>query len=135
MKEVLAKRIKILETAETTPFLRDIELEACRRDVLYFFDNYLYTDRNTNLFTGDEASKIPFIPFDFQRELITEIRKSIISGTKPIDKREDLTNVFIEKSRQMGVSWIVMGIFLYGFLFHNHKYLVISQKEEDVDKI
>ena len=28
-----------------------------------------------------------------------------------------------------------MAVFVYGFVFHNHKYHVISQKETDVDKI
>jgi hypothetical protein len=35
----------------------------------------------------------------------------------------------------MGISWLVMAVFVYGFIFHNHKYHVISQKETDVDKI
>lgn len=34
----------------------------------------------------------------------------------------------------MGVSWCMVVIFMYGFIFHNHKYLCISQKEDDVDK-
>jgi hypothetical protein len=34
----------------------------------------------------------------------------------------------------MGFSWLIMAIFVYGFLFHNHKYLVLSQKQDDVDK-
>lgn len=34
----------------------------------------------------------------------------------------------------MGLSWLIVGTFVYGYLFHNHKYLMISQKEEDVDK-
>ena len=27
-----------------------------------------------------------------------------------------------------------MAIFVYGFIFYNHKYLVLSQKQDDVDK-
>jgi len=34
----------------------------------------------------------------------------------------------------MGLSWLIVGIFVYWFLFHDHKYLMISQKEDDVDK-
>ena len=34
----------------------------------------------------------------------------------------------------MGLSWVIVGIFVYGFIFHDHKYLMISQKETDVDK-
>ena len=35
----------------------------------------------------------------------------------------------------MGISWIIVAIFVYGFIFHNHKYLILSQKQDDVDKI
>ena len=30
---------------------------------------------------------------------------------------------------------MIIGIFVYGFLFYNHKYLVLSQKQDDVDKL
>ena len=34
----------------------------------------------------------------------------------------------------MGLSWLIIGIFVYGYIFHNHKYLCVSQSEDDVDK-
>lgn len=34
----------------------------------------------------------------------------------------------------MGLSWMIVAVYVYGFIFHNHKYLMISQKEDDVDK-
>ena len=107
----------------------------CKTDIMYFFDNFLRTDKNTNLFTGDEPNIIPFIPFEFQREYVLEVWASIMDWTKTASERTELTNVFVEKSRQMGLSWVTMAVFLYWRLFHDHKYLVISQKEEDVDKL
>jgi hypothetical protein len=35
----------------------------------------------------------------------------------------------------MGISWLIMAVFVYWFTFHNHKYLVLSQKQDDVDKL
>lgn len=135
MKDIILKRIDLLIKANKSKELQQIEIELCKRDILYFFNNYLYTDKNTNLFNNDESNVIPFIPFDFQKECIKEIWSSIINWTKSLKDRTDLTNVFIEKSRQMGISWLIMAIFVYGYIFYNHKYLVISQKEDDVDKI
>ena len=134
MKDILKQRLELLDKTNKNKQLQQVEMEYCRRNILYWFKTYLYTDRNVNLFTGDELNVLPFIPFPFQEEAITEIWSSIITWTKPINKRDDFCNVFIEKSRQMGMSWIVMWIFVYWYIFHNHKYLVLSQKEKDVDE-
>lgn len=49
-----------------------------------------------------------------------------------IEKRQ---NAFMEKSRQMGVSWLLCAFSLWGWLFHDWKILFLSQKEDFVDKI
>ena len=68
-------------------------------------------------------SNIPFVLFDYQEELVDTIWFAITH------KR----NIFTEKSRQMSVTWVVLGLFLYGFLFYNHRYLVVSRTEDEVD--
>lgn len=136
MKEILAERVKILEKAIGSIELQELEKELCRRDILYFFKNYLYTDKNKTIFSEEDPDIIPFIPFPFQEEYITEVWESIIEWNKPIQDRKPwvFTNIFIEKSRQMWISWVTAGIFLYGFLFHKHKYTIISRTAEEVDK-
>lgn len=99
IREETEKRITLLKKAKDNPKLQSIEIELCKRNILYWCREYVYTDRNSALFT-DNASVIPMIPFPFQEELITEIWASIIEGTKPVSERNDFTNVFIEKSRQ-----------------------------------
>lgn len=135
MEDIVRNRVSLLQKAKDNKQLQAIEYELCRKDILYFARNYLYTDKNTNLYPANYPNILPFIPYEFQEELLTEIRESIINGTLPIEDRTCHTNVFIEKSRQMWVSWLIMAIFVYWFVFHNHKYHVISQKETDVDKI
>lgn len=135
MIETIQQRIRLLARASQNADLRHIEIALCRADIMHFFNNYLYTDRNDSLFGQDVPRVMPFIPMDFQKELIVEVWSSIVNGTFSAKDRRDFTNVFVEKSRQMGVSWLIMAIFLYGRLFHGHKYHVISQKETDVDKI
>lgn len=135
MKNILESRIALLNKCKDSTTLQAVETELCRRDILYRFKNYCYTDKNTNLYSIDEPNVLPFIPYPYQEEAILEIRNSIVNGTLPIEQRDDLTNIFIEKSRQMGLSWLIMAIFVYGWNFHNHKYHVLSQKEDDVDKL
>lgn len=112
-----------------------IEMENCRIDILYWFKNYAWTDKNTSLFNSSDPWVIPFIPFPFQEEAILEMRESIMEGTKPVNERTKLTNIIVEKSRQMWLSWIIIAVFVYWFVFHNMKFHCISQKEDLVDKI
>ena len=124
MQEELLRRVELLDKAEKNRELQKVEVELCKRDIMHFFKNYLYTDKNSNLYWPEYPDVIPFIPYPYQEECIKEVWDSI----------EKWEPVFIEKSRQMGFSWLIMAIFVYGFLFHNHKYLVLSQKQDDVDK-
>lgn len=135
MPAEMLRRNNMLQKAKDSKELQEHLYELCRRDILYWFRNFAYTDKNTRMFNSDDPSILPFIPFPFQEEAITEIRASIMDWTRPISERTELTNVFIEKSRQMWLSWLIIGVFVYWFIFHNHKYHVISQKEELVDKI
>lgn len=134
MRDELEKRVKLLAKAQNNPQLQALEIELCKRDILHFFRNYLYTEANKTMFSGEE-SIIPFIPFPFQEEYVLEVWESIVEWNKPVSERnpEILTNIFVEKSRQMGISWITMWIFVYGFIFHKHKYTAISRTEEEVD--
>lgn len=95
----------------------------------------MYTDKNKTLYSDDVPDVMPFIPYDFQREYITEVRDSIIESNKPAKDRKPwfLRNVFVEKSRQMGISWVTCYIFVYWFLFHKHKYTMISMTASEVD--
>lgn len=124
LKEELERRVLLLEKASKSKELQELEIEMCRRNPMHFFNNYLYTDKNSNLYWPEYPDVIPFIPYPYQEECIKEVWDSIEKGEP----------VFIEKSRQMGFSWLIMAIFVYWFLFHNHKYLVLSQKQDDVDK-
>lgn len=101
MKDILEARIAMLNKCRDNPQLQAIENELCTRDILYWFRNYCYTDKNTNLYSMDEPNVLPFIPYPYQEEAVQEIWSSIMNGTMAISERFDLTNVFIEKSRQM----------------------------------
>tara|TARA_R110000868_G_scaffold8894_4_gene45230 strand:+ start:747 stop:1088 length:342 start_codon:yes stop_codon:yes gene_type:complete len=111
----LQERVKLLAKAKNSTVLQGVEIEMCKRDPIYFFNTYLYTDKNKTLFTDESPDTLPFILFPFQEEYVNEVWKSITEGNKPVTERDpkELTNVFIEKSRQMGLSWLTCGIFLY----------------------
>ncbi len=77
--------------------------------------------------TYDPRSKnknLPFILFDYQKDAIANIIRHIDDGE----------NLLIEKSRDMGISWLIVYIFLWYWLFRDGSNLLLgSYKEKLVD--
>jgi len=95
-------------------------IALCRKDVLFFFDYFLWTfDPRKN------PKDIPFIPWKFQRDLIVAMDESIARGESEL----------YEKSRDMGVTWCVLGVFVYRWLMHDENFLSGSRKESLVDTL
>lgn len=113
MKDILEQRIKLLEACAESKELQAIEVETCTLDIQYRFSNYVYTDKNSNLYSLTDPDVLPFIPYEYQVEAANEIWSSIMNGTFALEERYDLTNIFIEKSRQMGLSWLIMAVLVY----------------------
>ena len=93
----------------------------CARDPLYAINAYgwTYDPRLT-------PSAVPFVTWDYQDRAILDLLDSIDTG-------ED---VVIEKSRDMGASWIMLSVFWWRWMFvPNQSFLMVSRKEEYVDKI
>ena len=103
MLQTLLDRAKVIEDCKTSPELQHAFFELCKKNILYWFRNFVYTDKNSTLYSKDLPNELPFLPYEFQEEMITEVWDSIITGNP----------VFIEKSRQMGASWVLIAIFVY----------------------
>ena len=101
------------------------EMLACFDDCVYFIEHYLFTDKNPAFFSDRIGTYVPYLLFDYQVETVDLVIKAI----------EDKDKVFLEKSRQMGVSWLFCAIALWWWLFHDWKILFLSQKEDFVDKL
>lgn len=101
----------------------------CKKDILWYV--------NTFCFTYDprkEPSKLPFITYEFQDRAILELVDVIQTCRKErIKKRRDIV---IEKSRDMGASWLILLVFEWLWHFHNDvQFLMLSRKEELVDDV
>lgn len=92
----------------------------CKKDIQYFFKYWLWT-----FDPRKSPSDLQFIPYDYQIKFIDNLNKDIANG------QSSLT----EKSRDMGVTWMVLGVFLYRWLFFDENFLMGSKVEESVDKI
>ncbi len=124
LQDNLITRANLLKNSVTDARLKACIIQQCKDDPKFFFNNFLYTVRNDSMFSDELPYAIPFQLFDYQEEMVDLIWYAI----------KNRKSVFIEKSRQMSVTWVVMGLYLYGFLFHGHRYLIISKTGDEVDK-
>jgi len=94
--------------------------ERGKGDLGFFFNTFLWTQDPRR-----SPSDLPFITYSYEDEYIRWVRGRIDG------KKDGLT----EKSRDMGVTWSILGVFVWywlysdGFLAH-----VGSKKEDDVDR-
>lgn len=100
------------------------EMERCTHDLLYFVNTYVWQYNPNSIGTGSPELGA-FITWPFQDEAFKVILACV----------EDRHDLCIEKSREMGASWMCLILFDWLFLFHPwKKFLAISRSAEAVDK-
>lgn len=93
--------------------------KRAQEDPVYFFDTFLHTFN-----PKQKPYHFPFKTFPFQRRLIRDIVYAIDNG-------EDL---FIEKCREMGATYTVLGVILWQWLWTpGANFLLGSRKQDFVD--
>lgn len=80
--------------------------------------------------SGSERSarvaEVPMITWPVQDAAAAQLIEAVRTGGE---------DVVIDKSRDMGASWLCLLVFLWFWLFHpNHAFLIVSRKEDLVDK-
>lgn len=114
------RRELIAAAAESDEFKDAIWLRAST-DPIFFFDSLCWTYSPKE---HPDAPNRPFILWPFQEDVVRKINSAI--------GKHDL---LIEKSRDMGASWICMGVFFWRWMFFpGQSYLLGSRKQELVDK-
>lgn len=111
--EISPKEMKKLQDT-----FREMKKKA-QDDPVYFFDTFLYTFDPKN-----KPYHLRFKTFPFQKRLIRDLVIHINNG-------EDL---FIEKCREMGATYTVLGVFIWMWLWRPaSNFLLGSRKEDYVD--
>lgn len=119
--ENLQYRLWLLQDARQDRQKQIGYMEMCRLDILFWINSFVWQFNPQVL--GDEVA--PFIAWDFQDEAILYILSCI-------EDREDLR---IQKSRDMGASWMCLLVMIWMSLFHDYKkFLLMSRDVDSVDK-
>lgn len=118
LRENLAWRRALLEKCRGSRELRAEVWAACSRDILFFCNALGW------VFEPREARRLPFLTWGFQDRAMVEIEGAV--GKQDIG---------IEKSRDMGGSWMILYILLWRWLFRKDQaFLLVSRNEDCVDK-
>jgi len=113
--------------------LRGLMRTICSRDLLFWLNTFAWTydPRNKGGLTGGGSGirklpkTVPFITWDYQDDAFKLLQWCITNGVDAI----------IEKSRDMGASWVFLAVFDWFFLFHEQNtFMMVSRKEDLVDK-
>jgi len=116
----LLERTKLLHKAKDDVRLQRALIAQCKNDVLFWFDWFAWTF-NPRV----DGAHLPFNLYDFQRDVILLMHDCIKRGEPLI----------IEKSRDMGLSWMVLLIFQYWWLFQDGAdFLLGSRTQDEVDQ-
>ena len=110
------KRLEILKYTSAEGWVTIIR--KCKEDPIFFFNMFLWT-YNPRL----DKPHVPFITYPYQDDFIKQIIEAVETGI----------DVWVEKSRDMGLSWTMLWIFLWWFLFKERSVLLWSYKEDYVD--
>jgi len=102
------------------PQYAEVVWDACKRDPIFYVNGFVWTyDPRRQPF-----AKVPMILYPFQRDGLSTIIRAINEH-----------DIFVEKSRDMGASWLCILAFEWAWHFHDDlSFLMGSRVEDYVDK-
>lgn len=125
VKEILVNRAHYMAIGNEDANAATMIWTLCERQedpvegCLFFIENFCWT--------YDPRSKhkyIPIVLFEFQKNAVRELIEHIENGS----------NILIEKSRDMGITWLVVYVFMWYWLFREGTSMLMgSYKEKLVD--
>ena len=118
--ENLAYRKKLIRWGSKSKANAKTLYTACSRDLLFYVNTFVWTYDNRKLSTP----RLPFITYPFQDEAFAALEEAIGQH-----------DVLIDKSRDMGASWICVAVLEWLWHFRPFlSFLFVSRKEHFVDK-
>lgn len=111
------RRIKLLDQIKKNPRFAALETEMCRRDPIHFINNWCLT------FDPRVSPKhFPFNLYEYQLETIKWLD----------DRYKNKENGLIEKSRDLGATWMVSAWAVHKWLFDTGFSCLFGSRKEDL---
>jgi hypothetical protein len=123
--EGIARKIIMWPKVAEDPRLIESEKQKSAADIMYWLTYYCYT-YDPRLPEIGLTAKTAFVPFEQQKVVLASMQSWY----------ENRQNGLIDKSREMGVSWLAMAFVTHQFQFgKGFSAILASEKEEKVDII
>ena len=120
-KALIEKRAVLYERLKHDDAFAELLKHDCRNNILLWFRYFAWTfDPRPNPFqqNGRSIGRVPFVLYPFQMETVLRLNEAIEAG-------EDL---LVEKSRDMGLSWLLCLVFEYRWLFDSGQQFLIGSR-------
>ncbi|HEC66814.1 MAG TPA: hypothetical protein ENI23_16185 [bacterium] len=120
-QEKLTQRLKVNDACLRSRESQVLTFQICKEDPIFFIENFGWTfDPRPQ----HEPHHLPFILFDYQKDVIRWLIKKIDGGEDGL----------LEKSRDMGITWMVVYVLYWKWRFaDSFSGMVGSRKEKLVD--
>jgi hypothetical protein len=121
-----AQLIQIIDTSEDSNILIGAELSRCERDFFYWVENYVWIEDPFNV-----KPKIPMLLYPYQMDACRtffDLAAQVENSTKQFD-------VLIEKSREMGWTWLCCVLSVWEWAFKGRSSLFGSRTMLVADKL
>lgn len=130
LRENLAWRSALIGAASADKEFKNTILAACTQSPVLWLSAFAFTIRYFKVEGSHsvpvEHADYPFIPWPKQIELVNEIDRCLEEGD----------SLLIQKSRDVGASWLCVAMFVHRFLFKKRQsFLLISRKEAGCDNL
>ncbi len=122
--DLLRKRILLNEECQENLQMRATALDQCKKDKIFWFDNFTYTYDPRIV-----PSNRPFILYPKQIKFINWLDDLLERS-----RRGEKINAIGDKPRDVGATFVIMGWCLWYYLFDDFVARVGSRKEDYVDK-
>jgi hypothetical protein len=121
---LLKWRIYVMERCVADADFRHDIVEMCKLDLPFFATTFCWLHETRDDAFTDEAGKFPFIPWMDQVDIMAWFQ---MYGGK--------TDITVEKTRGIGLSWIIVIYLLWRWMFHGEHldYGILSKDESSLD--
>jgi len=113
--------------ADNDPELQAMLWQRSANDPHFFFDQFAWAD---NYGPDRVRQVVPFVPFGFQRPGIDAILGRTPAGRDALGR---LRSIAIDKSRELGITFLVLWCAIYDFLFSDAGWGVMTYRGPDLD--
>lgn len=117
--KILTNRAFYKQLTDNDPVAQARALALCQKDIVFWVNHFCWCHEPRT------STEFPMVLFDYQSWALREWEEHITHNHG---------DMVIEKCRDMGITWIILYLFLYFWMFRpNSSFLISSFREQEVD--